>query len=84
MTTPGGTRTPDREIRNQFGSDVTSEEPTGYDSKPSAPTSRTTSSTENCRPIDPDLQRVIERWPDLPAAIHAAILALANLEGSKA
>ena len=27
-------------------------------------------------PLDPDLTRVIEAWPTLPPAIHAAILAM--------
>ena len=28
-------------------------------------------------PIDPDLQAIIERWPDLPAAVKASIAAMA-------
>jgi len=75
---PGGTRTLDHGIGNQFGSDVTNEEPVICDSDPAAPTSRTTSGTENRGPIDPDLQRVIERWPDLAPAIRAGILAMVN------
>jgi hypothetical protein len=31
-------------------------------------------------PVDPDLQRVIDAWPDLPAHIRAAVRALVGTE----
>ncbi len=76
--TPGRTRTCDREIRNQFDGDVTAETNGNYDNDPSAPTSTATSRTKNEQPSDPDLQRVIDRWSDLPTAIKAGIVALVN------
>jgi hypothetical protein len=32
-------------------------------------------------PIDPDLSRVVTAWPDLPAHIRAAVLALIGTAG---
>ena len=33
-------------------------------------------------PIDPDLQAVIKRWPDLPDAVKAGIAAMVNAQSS--
>jgi hypothetical protein len=33
-------------------------------------------------PIDPDLQAIIERWPDLPPAVKASIAAMAAAAGT--
>jgi len=32
-------------------------------------------------PIDPDLQAIIERWPELPDAVKAGILAMVRTSG---
>jgi hypothetical protein len=33
--------------------------------------------------IDPDLQAVIERWPDLPDAVKSGIVAMVRAAGGK-
>ncbi|HUS46374.1 MAG TPA: hypothetical protein VM219_10195 [Phycisphaerae bacterium] len=35
-----------------------------------------------CEPIDPDLQRVIDAWPNLPEAVKAGIVAMVRASGS--
>jgi hypothetical protein len=74
--TPGRTRTCDRGIGNQLAGYVTAGESSTYESTLPAPTSRTSSSDENLSVDDLDLQRVIARWPELPVAIRAGILAM--------
>ena len=34
-------------------------------------------------PVDPDLQAIIERWPDLPEAMKADIVAMVKAAGER-
>ena len=76
MNTPGGTRTPNRRIRNPQApsrnvkpDNELRNDANGLGANPGAV-------EPNPPALDPDLAAVIEVWPTLPAAVKAGIVAM--------
>jgi hypothetical protein len=70
--TPGRIRTCDRRIRNPLDDSTNHDTTESCDDASFVPTSRADSKDE----IDLDLQRVLDAWPVLPAALKTGILAM--------
>ncbi len=65
----------ERQLPKLKARSATAEEANACDGTPATPSS-TPSSRDGNPPVDADLRRLIDAWPELPAVVRAGILAM--------
>lgn len=73
-----GTRTPDTRFMIPLTTRTTPRKPAHSDNCAAAGAAVETAAAA----LDPDLQSVIEQWPDLPPAVKAGIVAMVKASGT--
>ncbi len=63
-------------IRTHVGQNVTNETDNTSESAGSALAGPLAGTTRKSDSIDPELQRIVDAWPELPTAVRAGILAM--------